>query len=77
MLYDLKIPNEKGYYDLFVETKNKYSLEELKEKLYQENISEDLKEDIEFATELSVENYNMKFFFIKNGFKVIELKEVL
>lgn len=76
LLYDLKIPanNQNGYYDLFVETNGEMSLEELKNELIKsDKVDMDLKEDIEFATDYNLENYYMKFFFIKNGFKVIEL----
>lgn len=73
MLYDLKIPKEKGYFDLIVETKHKHDLKELKELLYKTNIDEDLKDDISFTNDFTILNYNMKFFFIRNGFKVIDL----
>lgn len=74
-LYNITIPKGDSHYNLFVETTRKYTLDELKERLYKENISEDIKDDISFATNMCVENANMKFFFIKNGFKVIELRE--
>ena len=77
ILYNLKIPanNDKGYYNLFVSTNKHYELEELKKELINSNkINEDLKEDIEFVSEYSIENYGMKMFFIKNGFKVIDLQ---
>ena len=76
MLYDLKVPsnNKQGYYDLFVQTTKKMSLEELKKELIKsDKVDIDLKEDIEFVNDYSIENYNMKFFLIKQGFKVIEL----
>lgn len=73
MLYNLKVPKGDKHFNLLVETKEKYSLDELKEKLYQSNINEDLKDDIGFTTEMCVERDYMKDFFIKNGFKIIEL----
>lgn len=73
MLYILKVPKVDKHFHLLVETKGKYSLDELKGKLYQSNINEDLKDDIDFITEMCVERDYMKEFFIKNGFKIIEL----
>lgn len=77
MLYNLKIPkktSKNGYFNLLVETKNKIELPELKELLYKSNINEDLKEDIEFCFDYSIEQDYMKDFFIKNNFKIIELE---
>lgn len=75
MLYDIKVPRGDKHYDLIVYTTRKYELPELKERLYRENINEDVKDDLSFATKMTIENPQMKFFFIKHGFKVIELKE--
>lgn len=76
MLYNLNVPRGNGKtYNLFVETTKKYELEELKQKLYDTNINEDLKDDITFVTKYAIENPQVKFFLIKHGFKVIELKE--
>lgn len=75
MLYNLKVPNENGNYNLIVETQHKHTLEELKELLYKQNISEDLKDDISFVTFMTIENPQLKFFLIKHGFRVIEIKE--
>lgn len=77
MLYNIKVPrdNKYGYANLIVETHKEYTLEELKERLYDTNLDEDIKDDLSFAHEMHPENYNMKFFFIKHGFKVIEIKE--
>lgn len=77
MLYNLKIPKEtskNGYFNLLVETKNKIELAKLKELLYKSNINEDLKEDIEFCFDYSIERDCMKDFFIKNNFEIIELE---
>ena len=75
VLYNLIIPSNKGHYNLFVSTNKKMNLDELKDKLIKSNkIDMDLKEDIEFVSDYSIENYSMKFFFIKNGFKVIDLE---
>lgn len=77
ILYNLKVPtnNDKGYYNLFVSTNKKMTLEELKNELIKsDKVNMDLKEDIEFVNDYSIENYGMKFFFIKNGFKVIDLE---
>jgi hypothetical protein len=77
MLYNLIVPRGNGtIYNLFVETTKKYELEELKQKLYDANINEDLKDDISFVTKYTIENPQVKFFLIKHGAKVIELKEV-
>ena len=73
MLYNIKVPKNDKYFNLLVEIKEKYTLGELKEKLYQSNIDEDLKDDISFATEMCIERNDMKEFLVKNGFKIINL----
>lgn len=73
MLYNIKVPKEDKYFNLLVEIKEKYTLAELKEKLYKADIDEDLKDNISFATEMCIERDYMKEFFIKQGFKIINL----
>ena len=75
MIYNIIVPKGDRHYNVFVETHKKYTLDELKERLYKEDINEDLKDDLSFANKMTVENPQMKFFFIKNGFNIIELKE--
>lgn len=70
-LFNLDVP---GRGNIFVQTTHNYSLKELKEKLHQMNIDEDLKDDISFCHNMCQENYQMKFFFIKHGMKVIEME---
>ena len=75
MLYNLKVPNNNSYYNLFIETDKEMSLQKIKDEIYKlNNIDPDIKEDIDFVTDYTIENLNMKFFLIKHGFKIIELK---
>jgi hypothetical protein len=75
MLYDIKVPRRGRTVDLIVATERPYELQELKNRLYDIIKDEDLKDDLSFANKITVENPQMKFFFIKNGFNIIELKE--
>ena len=77
MLYSINVPNKNGNYHIVVETQYKHTLEELKELLYKTNLDEDTKDDISFASSMTVENPQLKFVLIKHGFKVIEIKEDL
>ena len=73
MIYNITVPKGDKYYNVFVETHKKYTLDELKERLYKEKIDEDLKDDLSYAIDMCVEPHNIKFFVIKHGFKLIEL----
>lgn len=75
MIYNITVPKGDKLYNVFVETHKKYTLDELKERLYKENIDEDLKDDLSYAIDMHLEPYNIKFFLIKHGMKIIELKE--
>lgn len=78
MIYNLKVPKENslyGFYNLLVETQYKHTLEELKELLYKENISEDLKDNISFVTSMTIETQEAKDFLVKHGLSIIKIKE--
>lgn len=76
MLYSLKLPVEAGYRSIIVEAPAKCTIEDIKEGLRKVITDEDMREDIDFISEMTIENYGMKDFFIKNGFKIYNLKEV-
>ena len=75
MLYSMKLPVKAGYRSIIVETPAKYTIEEVKEGLRKVITDEDMRGDIDFISEMTIENYGMKEFFIKNGFKIYTLKE--
>lgn len=77
MLYSMKLPVKAGYRSIIVEAPAKYTIEDIKEGLRKVITDEDMRGDIDFISEMTIENYGMKDFFIKNGFKIYNLKEVI
>lgn len=75
MLYSMKLPVKDGYRSIIVETPSKYTLEDVKEGLRSVITDEDMKDNIDFISEMTIEDYGMKDFFIKHGFKIYNLKE--
>jgi hypothetical protein len=77
MLYSMKLPVKDGYRSIIVEAPAKCTIEDIKEELRSVITDEDMKDNIDFISEMTIENYGMKDFFIKNGFKIYNLKEVI
>lgn len=76
MLCSIKLPVKDGYRSIIVEAPSDYTIEDVKEGLCNVITDEDIKDEIDFISEMTVENYGMKDFFIKHGFKIYNLKEV-
>lgn len=77
MLCGMKLPVEDGYRSIIVEAPSKYTIEDIKEGLRKVITDEDMKDNIDFISEMTIEDYGMKDFFINNGFKIYNLKEVI
>lgn len=75
MLCSIKIPVKDGYRSIIVETPSKYTIEDVKEELRNMITDEDMKDNIDFISEMTIEDYGMKDFFIKHGFEIYNLKE--
>lgn len=77
MLCSMKLPVKDGYRSIIVEAPDDYTIENVKEGLRKIITDEDIKDEIDFISDMTVENCWMKDFFINNGFKIYNLKEVI
>ena len=77
MLCSIKLPVKDGYRSIIVEAPTEYTIEDIKEGLRKIITDEDIRDDIDFISEMTIENYEMKDFFVNNGFKIYNLKEVI
>ena len=78
--YKIKVQsdNNRGYYNILVQTKTNYSFEELKEKLCTcKDLSLDEQEDMEFSFDYERLSADVFEFFKSHNARIIELEEMM